>query len=61
MQTSGNRSVSELLSTYIYNRGVLNSEYSYSTAVGLFNSAVSFLLILVANTLSRRLTEESLW
>ena len=60
MQTSGNRSVSELLSTYIYNRGVLNSEYSYSTAVGLFNSAVSFLLILVANTLSRRLTEESL-
>ena len=61
MQTSGNRSVSELLSTYIYNRGVLNSEYSYSTAVGLFNSAVSFLLILVANTLSRRLTAESLW
>lgn len=61
MQTSGNRVKSELLSTYIYERGVLNSEFSYSTAVGFFNSTVSFLMILLANTISRRLTEESLW
>lgn len=43
MQTSGNKSVSQLLSTYVYERGVLNSDYGYATAVSLFNSLVSLI------------------
>ena len=57
MQTSGNRSVSELLSTYIYNRGVLNSEYSYSTAVGLFNTAVNIILLIIVNKIASKASD----
>ncbi len=61
MQTSGNKSVSQLLSTYVYERGVLNSDFGYATAVSLFNSLVSLLLVGLANFTSRKLAGESLW
>ena len=51
----------DIISTYVYRRGLISGEYSYATAVGLVNSLVSLLLVTSANALSRRLTETSLW
>ena len=61
MQTSGNKSVSQLLSTYVYERGVLNSDYGYATAVSFFNSLVSLALILISNGISKKFAGEALW
>lgn len=51
----------DVISTYVYRKGILNGEYDYSTAVGLFNSVVNFMLIIGANAFSRRVNETSLW
>lgn len=51
----------DIISTYVYRVGLLEQNWSYSTAIGLFNSAVNFTLLLVANKLSRKLSETSLW
>ncbi|MBQ8087538.1 MAG: sugar ABC transporter permease [Clostridia bacterium] len=61
MQNSLNITVSEIISTYTYKIGLLNAKYSFSTAVGLLNSVVSFILVAAANYISRRVTETSLW
>ena len=61
MQTPGNKSVSQLLSTYVYERGVLNSDFGYATAVSFFNSLVSLLLIGTSNFVSKKLAGEALW
>jgi putative aldouronate transport system permease protein len=53
--------VSEVLSTYIYKRGIQNSDISFATAVGLFNSVVSLVLVIFANTVSRKFSDSSLW
>lgn len=52
---------SDVISTYVYRKGLLEQNYSYSTAVGLFNSVVNFALVVGANALSRRVNETSLW
>jgi putative aldouronate transport system permease protein len=51
----------EILDTYIYRAGLLQQEYSFTTAVGLFKSVVGLTLLLVANKLSRKATGESLF
>lgn len=51
----------DVISTYVYRRGLQSGEYSFAAAVGLFNSVVNLFLLLVANTLSRRVTSTSLW
>ncbi len=51
----------EVISTFVYRRGLLEANWSYSAAVGLFNSAVNIVLLTAANWLSRRVTEQSLW
>ena len=61
MQTSLNLSKSEILSTYVYKVGLENGDFSFSTAVGMFNSVVNFILILSVNAITRRLSETSLW
>ncbi|HHW91048.1 MAG TPA: sugar ABC transporter permease [Clostridiales bacterium] len=61
MQNNLNLDVSEIISTYVYKRGLQHYQYSYSTAVGLFNSIVNFILLLIANTVARRIGESSLW
>lgn len=59
------RDVADVISTFVYRRGLLaeggSNQWSYSTAVGLFNSVINFALILFTNRLSKRLTETSLW
>lgn len=54
-------SVSDVISSFVYRRGLENMEYGYSTAVGMFNSLLNFALLLIANALSRRYTETSLF
>lgn len=51
----------DVISTYVYRMGLLNNDYSYSTAVGLFNSVVNFTLLISANYFSRKLGDNSLW
>lgn len=61
MQNDMNVRTSEVISTYVYKSGVTNLQYSYSTAVGLFNSAINIILLLIVNKVSKKLTETSLW
>lgn len=61
MQNTLNLPVSETISTYVYKRGMRDMQYSYSTAVGLFNSVVNFILLFVANKFSQKFGETSLW
>lgn len=51
----------DVISTYVYRRGLVDQSYSFSTAVGLFNSAINLLLLFAANKLCKRLTDYSLW
>ena len=54
--------VADVISTYVYRKGLLEgTEYSYTTAVGLFNSVLNFILLVSANFASKKLTKNSLW
>lgn len=61
MQNSANLAVSEVLSTYTYKMGLINLDYGYSSAVGLFNSVINTVFIVLVNFISRRTSETSLW
>ena len=63
MQNPTNLEHSEVISTYLYKAGLTAAmpNYSYSTAVGLFNSVINFLVLVSVNKLSKKLTETSLW
>ena len=61
MQNSLNASVSEVISTFVYKVGVVNSNVGFSTAAGLFQSVVSFVLLVIVNRICKKITENSLW
>lgn len=61
MQSSLNLSVSEVVSTYVYKVGIQSAQFSFATAVGLFNSVANFLIIFVTNAISRRISDISLF
>lgn len=61
MQNDLNMGASEVISTYVYKVGMVNSQYSYSTAVNLFNSVINLIMLLVVNRISRTVSETSLW
>lgn len=61
MQNGLNLTSSEVISTYVYKSGLIGTEYSFSTAVGLFNSIINCALLVIVNKISRRTTETSLW
>lgn len=61
MQNSLNSGVSEVISTFVYKVGVVNSNFGFSTAAGLFQSVVSFVLLVAVNKICKKLTETSLW
>ena len=56
MQNTMNLSVSEVISTYVYKMGLLNAQFSFSTAVNLFNSVVNLVLLVSFNWISKRVT-----
>ena len=61
LQNPQNLDVSEIISTFVYKKGLREAQYSYAAAVGLFNSIINLILISLANLTARRLSEISLW
>ena len=62
LQNDANIAASEVISTYVYKIGIkASNQISYSTAIGLFNNVVNFILLIVVNTVSRRVTSTSLF
>jgi len=61
MQNNLNMESSDIIATYVYRMGIQNAEYSFSAAVGLFNSVINFVLLVIVNFISRRVSETSLW
>ena len=51
----------DVISTYVYRRGLLEGDYSYSAAVGIFNSVINFALLMTANLFSKKLSGNGLW
>ncbi len=60
MRNSGNIDVSEIISTYVYARGLGKMEYSYGSAVGLMNSVVNTTMVVVVNWITNRLTDNEM-
>ena len=62
LQNDLNRSSSEVISTYVYKVGLMSGgDFSYATAVGLFNSLINFTLLVIVNYTAKKLGETSLW
>ncbi len=61
LQNSLNADTSEVISTYVYKTGLVNAQYSFSTAVGLFNSVANLVMLIIVNMVSRKISETSLW
>lgn len=61
MRSSLNTEVTDILSLHVYERGILSADFGYGAAVGLMNSVVNLLLLIAANKISKRLTEQSLF
>lgn len=61
LQNPLNTATSEVISTYVYKVGLVSAQYSFSTAVGLMNSIVNLVLLVIVNTFSRKVSETSLW
>ena len=61
MQNSLNSSVSEVISTYVYQMGMIKYRYSYSAAISLFNNVINFTLLATVNFISGKLSGSSLW
>jgi len=61
MKNSLNASSAEIISTYVYDVGLIGAQYSFSAAVGLFNSVINFILLLIVNKISKRAANISLW
>ena len=52
---------SDVISTYVYRMGFINQSWSYSAAVGLFNAVINLILLFMTNTISKKVSETSLW
>lgn len=61
MQNNMNTTVSELISTYVYKVGLQQAQYSFATAVGLFNSVVNFILLVLVNFVSKKFSSISVF
>jgi putative aldouronate transport system permease protein len=59
LQTSLNKDASEIIATYVYEQGILRTQYSFSAAVGLFNTAVNIILLLAVNRIAKKLSNVS--
>ena len=51
----------DVISTFVYRKGMLEGNYSYSTAVGLFNSVINFTVLVLVNKISKKVSSSSLW
>lgn len=61
LQNSLNLDASEVISTYVYAVGIQSSQFSYSSAIGLFNTVVNMTLLIIVNKIAKKITEVSIW
>ena len=61
LYNSATYETADIISSYVYRIGLLEQDWSYPTAIGLFNSVINLVLIILANRVSKKLTETSLW
>ncbi|MDF2720117.1 MAG: sugar transporter permease [Paenibacillus sp.] len=61
LQNPLNLESSDVISTYVYRSGLVQGQFSFSAAIGLFNSVINFVLLLAVNRIAKRLSETSLW
>ncbi|WP_135547841.1 ABC transporter permease [Paenibacillus cymbidii] len=61
LSNGSNFETSDIIATYVYRRGLVSSDFSYATAVGLFNSVIAVVFLTIGNYLSRKAGETSLW
>jgi putative aldouronate transport system permease protein len=61
LQNSAVYDVADVISTYVYRVGIMGAQYSYTTAIGLFQSAISLVLVISTNKITRMMGENSLW
>jgi putative aldouronate transport system permease protein len=51
----------DVIASFVYRKGIVENNFSFSTAVGLFNSVINFILVILANKISSKMSENSLW
>ena len=61
MQAASNLPTSEIISTYVYKIGLLNTQYSYAAAIGLFNNVINCIVLLIVNYTADRVSGSGLW
>lgn len=61
LQTTLNKETSDIIATYVYEQGVLKTQYSFSTAVGLFNTLVNLVLLVIVNFMAGKISEFNLF
>ena len=61
MQNTLNQTATEVISTYTYKIGILGSQFEYSTAIGLFNTVINFLFLMIANGISKKVNDASIF
>ncbi|WP_240941804.1 ABC transporter permease subunit [Paenibacillus sp. HB172176] len=61
LQNGANFETSDIISTFVYRRGLVSSDFSYATAVGLFNSVIALFFLSIGNYISKKASETSLW
>ena len=62
LQTDLNMASSEIISTYVYKQGLINGDYSFSTAVGLFNTVINVILLISMNAVVKKMNDgKGIW
>ena len=61
MQNAQNTETSQVISTFVYEAGLINSDYGFSTAIGLFNTLVNVTFVLTANTIGKKVADVGLF
>lgn len=59
LQTDLNKAASDVIAVYVYQQGIEHAKYSYSTAVGLFNTVINIILLLIVNKLAGKISEDT--
>lgn len=61
LYNSNTYATADIISSYVYRRGIVDMNYSFASAVGLFNSVINLILLVLVNCICRKLTDNSLW
>ena len=61
LQNNLNMDTSDVISTYVYRLGILKAQYSFTTAIGLFNSVINVALLTIVNSIVKRISDTSIW